>query len=202
MALPFLMPISLASLSRLMPPQATVESLADLYLDGIKADSGTVLVQANPDKSDKLYLQGAQMGNRECQFLIGKSFRLSGNASEALVYLRQAADQGQPAAAYLAGEMLEKGEGGPSDKEAAKHYYAIAAANQLHAYHQHAAEALQRLGKKVGGRFGNFENILYLCTCERDRGRRSPIFFYKIHSPSARNDNSELPGMTIVNCPE
>lgn len=125
-----------------------VESLADLYLDGIKADSGTVLVQANPDKSDKLYLQGAQMGNRECQFLIGKSFRLSGNASEALVYLRQAADQGQPAAAYLAGEMLEKGEGGPADKEAAKHYYAIAAANQLHAYHQHAAAALQRLGKK------------------------------------------------------
>jgi tetratricopeptide (TPR) repeat protein len=33
-------------------------------------------------------------------------------------------------------------------KEAAKHYYAIAAANQLHAYHQHAAAALQRLGKK------------------------------------------------------
>ena len=91
---------------------------------------------------------GAEKGVDRCQLWLGMVLRETNRKEEALMWFIKAGNQNQGWAAYLAGEMYEKGEGTTKNMEKAINWYTISAKTS-NAYAKDARKALNRLGQPV-----------------------------------------------------
>ena len=98
--------------------------------------------------AEKYYKMGAELGHQGSQLWYGQIMRECGRKEEALIWLIKSAEQGQGWAAYLVGEMYEKGEGTLSDLKKAIEWYNKSAIT-TNFYAKEAKKALKRLGMPI-----------------------------------------------------
>ena len=106
--------------------------LASIYSSGIHVDKDI-------DKSNKLYMQAAELGHPVAQRNLGKSYYrgigYEKNLELALSYFLRAANKSDPESMYFLGEMFEKGLVVSKDIDRANRYYELSGCRLSRGYH-------------------------------------------------------------------
>jgi TPR repeat protein len=97
---------------------------------GLLYDYGFQGSARNPDEAQRWYLKAAAAGDVDAQYYLGKWYRgrsARPEPADAFYWIRLAAEQGQPSAQAVLGELYETGEGVAKDLEQAGDWYLRAA---------------------------------------------------------------------------
>lgn len=109
---------------------------------------GYSFMEKNMKLAEHCFRKGAEAGHDASQLWLGIVLRETNRKEEALGWFIKAGNQDQGWAAYLAGEMYEKGEGTTKNMEKAIKWYTVSA-KTTNFYAENARDALRRLGQPV-----------------------------------------------------
>lgn len=137
-------------------------ALSDVAFQHFKGE----LLPRDIEKAESAARRGAVQGDAACQLWLGHILRAKGQLAEALDWFKKAAVQGQGWAAFVLGEMYEKGEGVRADINEAVKWYKTSAKTSNY-YGKEAQKALDRLGVNLYESGDYMEQVL---SCQIEPG--------------------------------